>query len=137
MFSALKTLRLRWEDPAYLTSDREIARRIETLLQGPAPPTAFVVSNDLVAIDLIETLEQLGLSVPGGASVVGFDDIALAGLARVSLTTVAQPREALAEYGVSILLERIERGDALPPRRLRLAPKLVVRGSTGSPAVSS
>ena len=68
--------------------------------------------------------------MPGDASVVGFDNIALAGLARVSLTTVAQPRDALAELGASILLERIESGNLLPPRRLRLTPELVVRGST-------
>ncbi|MFL5928863.1 MAG: substrate-binding domain-containing protein, partial [Gaiellaceae bacterium] len=125
-----KELRLRWEDPAYLTSTHEIVRGVETLLRGTAPPTAFVVSNDLVAIDLIETLEQVGLRVPADVSVVGFDDIALAGLARVSLTTVAQPREALAELGASIVLERIERGQDGPPRRVRLAPELVVRSST-------
>jgi LacI family transcriptional regulator len=88
------------------------------------------VSNDLVAIDLIETLEQVGLRVPADVSVVGFDDIALAGLARVSLTTVAQPREALAELGASIVLDRIESGKTTPPRRVRLAPELVVRSST-------
>src|SRR2546423_9820921 len=43
--------------------------RSEALLRGPAPPTAFVVSNDLVAIDLIETLEQVGLRVPADVSV--------------------------------------------------------------------
>jgi LacI family transcriptional regulator len=127
-----KNLRLRWEDPTYLTSDREIARGIEALLRGPAPPTAFVVSNDLVAIDLIETLEQIGLRVPADASVVGFDDIAVAGLARVSLTTVAQPREELAELGASILLDRIEGGGTSQPRRVRLAPQLVIRSSTAS-----
>jgi LacI family transcriptional regulator len=121
---------LRWEEPAYLASDREIARGIEDLLGGPAPPTAFVVSNDLVAVDLIETLEQLNLRVPEEISVVGFDDIALAGLARVSLTTVAQSREALAELGVSILLDRIESGELLPLRQVRLTPQLVVRAST-------
>jgi LacI family transcriptional regulator len=125
-----KELRLRWEEPAYLASDHEIARGIEPLLDGPDPPTAFVVSNDLVAIDLIETLGQLGHRVPADASVVGFDNIALAGLARVSLTTVAQPREALAELGATILLERIESGDVLPLRRVRLPPELVVRAST-------
>jgi LacI family transcriptional regulator len=121
---------LRWEEPAYLASDREIARGVEDLLGGSEPPTAFVVSNDLVAIDLIETLEQLDLRVPEEISVVGFDDIALAGLARVSLTTVAQSREALAELGVSILLDRIESGELLPLRQVRLAPQLVVRAST-------
>jgi LacI family transcriptional regulator len=125
-----RKLVLRWEEPAYLSSDRELVAAIEGLLAGPAPPTAFVVSNDLVAIDLVETLEQIGLRVPGQVSVVGFDDIALAGLARVSLTTVAQPREALAEIGSSIVLERIMDGIGGPLRQVHLAPELVVRAST-------
>ena len=127
---ASKRLQVRWEQPAYLTSDREIAGRIEPVLRGASPPTAFVVSNDLVAIDLVETLGELGFRVPEDVSVVGFDDIALAGLRRVSLTTVAQPREMLADVGASILLERIESGDDGPPHRVRLSPRLVVRAST-------
>ncbi|NUR76820.1 MAG: substrate-binding domain-containing protein, partial [Thermoleophilia bacterium] len=73
-------------------------------------------------------------SVPDDVSVVGFDNIAIAGLDRVALTTVAQPRDQLAELGASILLDRIEGGAAAPPRRVRLAPELVVRGSTRSAA---
>jgi DNA-binding LacI/PurR family transcriptional regulator len=68
--------------------------------------------------------------VPDAVSVVGFDDIALAGLARVSLTTVAQPREALAELGSSIMLARIASGTLDPLRQVRLDPRLVVRSST-------
>jgi LacI family transcriptional regulator len=121
---------LRWEEPAYLSSDREIVLQVERLLEAPSRPTAFVVSNDLVAIDLVETLEQLGLRVPDDVSVVGFDDIALAGLARVSLTTVAQPRQELAELGSLIMLERIEAGGRGPVRQSRLDPTLVIRTST-------
>lgn len=128
--SAADELVVRWEEPAYLSSDREILLQAERLLTGPRRPTAFVVSNDLVAIDLVETLEQIGLAVPDAVSVVGFDDIALAGLARVSLTTVAQPREALAELGSSIMLERIASGALDPLRQVRLDPELVVRSST-------
>jgi DNA-binding LacI/PurR family transcriptional regulator len=131
-----KTNVLRWEDPAYLRSDRQIVRDIERLLGGLAPPTAFFVSNDLVAIDLIETLEELGLRVPDDVSVVGFDNIALAGLARISLTTVAQPRDELARLGVAVLIERIEGGKRQRPRRIRLTPELVVRRST-APAHSA
>jgi len=125
---------VRWEEPAYLSSDRQFMLEVERLLAAPARPTAFMVSNDLVAIDLMETLEQLGLRVPADVSVVGFDDIALAGLARVSLTTVAQPREQLAELGSTIVLERIDTGDLHPLRQLRLEPALVVRGSTAQVA---
>jgi LacI family transcriptional regulator len=124
---------LRWEQPAYLGSGRDLIRDLERLLGGASPPTAFFVSNDLVAIDLIETLEQLGLQVPDDLSVVGFDNIALGGLARVSLTTVAQPRDELARTGVGILLERIEGVGGRRRRQVRLAPELVERGSTAPP----
>jgi LacI family transcriptional regulator len=96
-------------------------------------PTAFFVSNDVVAIRLIEALEELGLRVPADVSVVGFDDIALSGLGRIALTTVAQPRDALARHAVEILLRRTSDGDGLPLQQVRLEPTLVVRGSTGPP----
>lgn len=124
---------LRWEEPAYLRGDGELRARLERLLAGPRAPTGFFVTNDLVAIDLVEALEELGLRVPADVSVVGFDDIALAGLARVSLTTVAQPREELARIGVELVLRRVEGADEGPPRRVRLKPTLVVRRSTASP----
>lgn len=127
---------LRWEHPAYLRSSGDLIREVERLLTIPAPPTAFFVSNDLVAIDLIEALEQLGFAVPGDVSVAGFDNIALAGLARVSLTTVAQPRDELASEGVEILLGRIEGVLGEPVRQVRLAPRLVVRSSTAPPRLS-
>ena len=86
-----------------------------------------------MAIDLIEAVEDIGLRVPEDVSVVGFDDIALAGLARVSLTTIWQPRDQLARLGVDLLLDRV-RGHTHPLRHIRLKPKLVRRGSTAARA---
>lgn len=125
-----EALALRSEHPAYLRTDPELRVGIERLLRADGAPTAFSVSNDLVAIDLIETLEELGRRVPADVSVVGFDDIAIAGLARVSLTTIAQPTAELARLGVEILVRRIE-GDGGPRRQVLLEPALVARGSTG------
>jgi DNA-binding LacI/PurR family transcriptional regulator len=68
--------------------------------------------------------------VPGDASVVGFDGIALTALAGIGLTTVVQPLAELARIGAELLLERIEGGDG-PRRRVVLEPSLVVRTTTG------
>jgi DNA-binding LacI/PurR family transcriptional regulator len=38
---------------------------------------------------------------------VGFDDIALARIARIALTTIAQPKQALARLAVQTLTRRI------------------------------
>ncbi len=124
---------LHWDRPAYLRSDPELRGAVARLLSRPRPPTAFFASNDVVAIDLVEALEELGARVPTDVSVVGFDDIAVAGLARVSLTTVAQPREELAQLATDVLVRRIELGPEPPLQQSRLAARLVVRGSTAEP----
>jgi LacI family transcriptional regulator len=98
--------------------------------------TGFVAANDLAAVALVEALERAGRSVPTDASVIGFDGIALGGLARVRLTTVAQPLPEIARAGVELLLERIA-DPGRPPRTVLLQPELVVRGTTAgfSPSV--
>lgn len=124
---------LHWAQPAYLRSDRALRAALERMLSRPARPTAFFGSNDLVAIDLVEALEELGFRVPDDVSVVGFDDIAVAGLARVSLTTVAQPRDELARRGTDMVITRIESDADLPLQQRRVSAKLVVRKSTTAP----
>ena len=102
-------------------------------LSGPEAPTAVFVWNDFAAIGLIEACEAAGISVPRDLSVVGFDDIAVAGLARISLTTVAQPLDFQAERAVEILLERMDGSAHEKPRHLSVPVELRVRGSTAPP----
>jgi LacI family transcriptional regulator len=118
----------REEDDAADATDEPVRR----VLDGAAP-TAFVASNDFNAIRLLDALERLGRRVPDDVSVVGFDGIALGGLARIGLTTVAQPRERLAAIAVESLWDHMERGPAAERVHVRLEPKLVVRTSTAPP----
>jgi LacI family transcriptional regulator len=104
---------------------------LERAIRGPDAPTALFASNDIGAIALIEACEQAGVRVPGDISVVGFDDIAIAGLHRISLTTVSQPLDFQAERAVSLLLERIA-NPAIAPRHVRVPVQLRVRDSTAA-----
>lgn len=116
-----------------------IGRRAVSFLEavtGPDAPTAVFVSNDIGAIGWIDACESIGLRVPEDMSVTGFDDITLAGLRRIALTTVSQPLTLLAERAVATLLERIER-PALPQRHIRVPVELRVRGSTAPPSRSA
>jgi LacI family transcriptional regulator len=99
----------------------------------PDGPTALVAATDHIAVRLIERLEAAGVSVPGDMSLVGFDGIAIGALSRIALTTVAQPADELASQAVALLRNRIDRGHAAAPEQRRLAPRLVVRGSTAAP----
>jgi LacI family transcriptional regulator len=93
--------------------------------------TAVFCFNDIAAIGAIRALNDVGLSVPGDVSVVGFDDIQSAAYTTPSLTTVRQPLMEMGERGAQVLLERIADHEKKVPSEIVMAPELVVRESTG------
>ncbi|HEY6433969.1 MAG TPA: substrate-binding domain-containing protein, partial [Acetobacteraceae bacterium] len=103
------------------------------LLLGDRRVTAIFSSNDLGAIEILDCADRLGIRVPDQLSVVGFDDIVLARLARINLTTVAQPQETLAELAIDMLSARVTGSLPADPVRRTVELQLVVRGSTAPP----
>jgi len=100
------------------------------LLEEAMLPTAVLCGNDLTAIGVMSALEGAGLRVPEDVSVVGFDDIYFAHLARPALTTIRLSREGLGRLAFEAL------DKTLRSKRRRGAlytgeTELVVRDSTG------
>ena len=102
------------------------------ILEQPHLPTAVFAPNDSAALGAMEVLDDARLDIPGDVSLVGFDDLALAQLPRISLTTVGQPRSDLGRDAVQLLLERLD-GGRETARHVMLSPALVVRATTGPP----
>jgi LacI family transcriptional regulator len=105
-------------------------RAARRLLDRPDPPTAIFAACDPQAIGAIRAARDLGLSVPDDLSVVGFDDIPLAGLFTPRLTTVAQPIQAIGEHAVALLLDARRGG---PAKRVRLPVSLRLRDTSAPP----
>ncbi len=124
-----------WEAPSERGRTAQDEVELLRLFTGRHRQTAVLCANDLQAIDLIEFADRHGLRVPEDLSIVGFDDVHLAGLARLSLTTVRQPFDELAQIAVATVLGRIEGSILGRPRHRVLEPSLVVRQSTAPPAV--
>jgi DNA-binding LacI/PurR family transcriptional regulator len=129
-------------DPALLArSERQIEEggflATRTLLEAGHVPTALFCTNDVIAIGAMRAIYDAGLEIPGDISVVGFDDVPIAALLRVPLTTVAQPIQEMGAAAVELLIERIEGGASLPPRQVVLEAHLVVRQSSAPPKVDS
>lgn len=99
------------------------------LLAATPRPTAVFAANDVIAFGALDAARRLGIRVPADLSVVGFDDIDMAGWEGFSLTTVRQPLAEMGRAAAKLLLERIAGDGALPPRR-RVFPVELVRRDT-------
>ncbi len=107
-------------------------RAIKELLGLPTPPTGVLAYPDVVAIGALRGIEEAGLRVPRDVSVIGFDDIPVSGFLCPALTTVAVRIREMGSCAAGVLIERIRSdGKSLPPRRIVLPAKLIVRESTG------
>jgi DNA-binding LacI/PurR family transcriptional regulator len=102
------------------------------LLRGSPGLTAIFAPTDIVAIGALGAARELDLTVPGGLSVAGYDNIGLAGTRLVDLTTVDNRSTAVGREAGTLLLERFTGRDGPGVRRV-LAPELVLRGTTAPP----
>ena len=92
--------------------------------------TAVLAGNDMIAIGCYAALEDAGLRCPRDVSVVGVNDMPLAGWLRPPLTTVAVPQHELGTRAARLLVAHLQNAaDAVT--RVDLPTHLVVRGSTG------
>jgi DNA-binding LacI/PurR family transcriptional regulator len=110
----------------------EAARR---LLEADHPlPTAVFAANDQCALGLLDVFTRAGVNIPEQVSVVGYDDSHIAGLSHIDLTTVRQDVPRLARLAVRAADEQLC-GARRPGASLKLESRLVVRGTSGPPAV--
>lgn len=100
------------------------------LLEGPNRPTAVFASSDTQALGVLSAARDLGLSVPGEVSIVGYDDIEAADY--VGLTTIRQQLYESGRLGAGLLLQEIEERAPAPPS-IELPPSIVVRATTAPP----
>ena len=112
------------------TSDPDATTgRLADALAGPERPTAVFCLADSFAHGALRAASRLGLAVPGDLSISGFEHHDLSDLVGPGLTTVDWGREAVVDAAVGQLLAAID--DDEPLRTITIAPRLVVRGSTG------
>lgn len=102
----------------------------EILLNDTAlKPSALITYNDLIAIGIIRTLLRAGIAIPDQMAIVGFDNIALAGLIEPSLTSLEQSKFALGEAAVQMAMAEINH-QPLPQRCVALEARLIIRRSS-------
>ena len=113
-------------------SDDTVANAAATLhlLDLADRPTAIVAGNNLSTIGAMHAIREKGLRIPRDIALAGFDDFEWADLFEPRLTLIAQPVRQIGEMAANMLVERMA-DPGLPPRTIRLAPTLAIRGSCG------
>lgn len=91
-------------------------------------PTAIFAVNDIVALGVIQAIEEFGLDVPKDVSVIGFDDISFSSMHRIKLTTIRQPKFEMGRKCTEILIKLLKKQD-VPEKINILKPNLAIRNT--------
>ncbi|MDE1177474.1 MAG: LacI family DNA-binding transcriptional regulator [Edaphobacter sp.] len=112
----------------------EVAKLCQGGMLHPAGrPTALFATNGVTGLAALRSLYSIGLSTPKNFSFITFDEINAEDFFRPSITSVVQPTFDMGYKAVELLLDRIEKGEDAPRRKIRLPAMLKICESSGKP----
>lgn len=91
--------------------------------------TAIFAATDTIALGVMQAAGEAGIRIPADVSLLGFDNITLARLPNIQLTTIAQPKEQIATAAFDILRESIRSQNDGNYSTRSLKPTLVERNT--------
>ncbi len=105
------------------------AKAKELLSVNPRPTAIFCIS-DTLALGAITAAKEMGLSVPGDLTVIGFDDVVeFTTMFHPYITTVSQPCYELGKQAARLLYAKMSRNIEAPLQTI-LEHKMVIRESS-------
>ncbi|AYG61792.1 LacI family DNA-binding transcriptional regulator [Rhizobium jaguaris] len=96
-------------------------------------PTAAIATSDDMAISFMSRVQRMGLSIPGGLSIVSFDGSPVCAFCSPPLSTIEQPMEEMGQMAVAILMAAIDRPEQKPEMRNVIRSRLIQRESVAAP----
>lgn len=114
------------EETEYSIENGDMAFR--KLMSDSARPTVVMCGNDVLAVGALKAALAMGLRVPEDVSITGFDDIELASVAPVPLTTVHVPHRRMGQLAAATLISALNGGQ---PDSVELPTSICVRQTLG------
>ncbi|MGK2226267.1 MAG: DNA-binding LacI/PurR family transcriptional regulator [Devosia sp.] len=114
------------------SADRHTEELLADVLAGKHDVTALFSWNDIAAVEMLEGLYAPDSPVPEGFSIIGFDDLPLAGMATPRLSTIRVDREAIGRGAIRLLGQHMDGETAV--QQLEVGVKMV-EGETVSTVV--
>ncbi len=129
---ALKKWQLPYQEEFVVESNepQNLREKLTPLLKNRLLDAVFA-HNDYIAYDVIDIIQEVGLTVPNDISVMGYANEPVASYMSPKLSTVKQPAFEMGSLAASILLQIVE-GHIAPSQILSecLSTELVIRAST-------
>lgn len=93
----------------------DVQTEFEKLMRIHAPPTALLIGNDFVLMEVLKAVKRLEIVLPEHLSIISFDEVNFADIFDPPLTTIAQPAFKMGKRAAELLLNKIEDNDHSEP----------------------
>lgn len=101
--------------------------------RGDGRPDAILSTNNMMTLEIMEGLQELGLRIPADIALVGYDETVWSRHLSPPLTTVHQPGYEMGKLATENLIRLIKAKRPPKPKTITLAPDLIIRRSCGTP----
>jgi LacI family transcriptional regulator len=103
---------------------------VKKILKSKIDFTAIIAANDFIAMGAMNAILEKNLNIPNDISLIGYDDINISKMLKVSLTTIRQPIVEMGRIAAKRLLELINNPDKNKnPKQTIIKPELIIRES--------
>ena len=109
---------------------QEIVKILRNWMHLKESPTAITTTGDGSTVTVLRNLVSMGVKIPEDIALTGFDDIDMAALVEVPLTTVRVPMRDIGIRAAEIITKRVKKKIPEKNQRVVLPVELVVRAST-------
>lgn len=109
----------------------KVKETVKNLLSSNTRPDAIFSTNNMMTLEIIEGIKDMGLKIPKDISLVGYDETVWSMHLNPPLTTVNQPSYEMGELAAKRLIELIEKKGERNPITSILQPNLIIRESCG------
>ncbi|PLS17341.1 LacI family transcriptional regulator [Bacillus sp. M6-12] len=123
-----------YEDDIVIVSEGKgkAREKVKEILSGTKHYDAIFSTNNLMTLEILEGIKQIGLRVPNDIALLGYDETVWSMHIEPPLTTVKQPAYEMGEIAAKRLIKLIESKRKLKPETVLLEPELIIRKSCGS-----
>jgi DNA-binding LacI/PurR family transcriptional regulator len=118
-------------DASYVQTDEIATLGVDYVKRNPSVSAVFGV-NDLITVAFMQLARFEGIRFPTDLSLVGFDDLDIAGLVIPALTTLSVDRTQMGRAGFALMAHRLESPEADRVEAV-VTPALVERDSVAAP----